>query len=157
MSEAAESNPLVEGLERVPVPHTALVIFGATGDLAKRKLLPALYNLAHEGQLPERFALIGVSRSESTDDEFRTLARDSITEFSRTEPNADVLDALLSRMRYVAFSFDDADGYTRLGAALEEVDEEAGHALNRCYYLSTARSTAWPPNWLRSAASTRAV
>ena len=57
--EAAE-NPLVEGLERLPVHPTTLVIFGATGDLAKRKLLPALYNLAHEGALPERFNLIGV-------------------------------------------------------------------------------------------------
>ena len=53
-------NPLVEGLERLPVRPTSLVIFGATGDLAHRKLLPALYNLAHEGQLPERFEMIGV-------------------------------------------------------------------------------------------------
>ncbi|MEJ7892364.1 MAG: glucose-6-phosphate dehydrogenase [Solirubrobacteraceae bacterium] len=134
----SESNPLVEGLERVPVPHTALVIFGATGDLSKRKLLPALYNLAHEGQLPERFALVGVSRGESSDDDFRTVARDAITEYSRNEPNADVLDALLTRMRYVAFSFDDAEGYPRLGQVLEEIDAEAGHPLNRCYYLSTA-------------------
>ena len=57
-------NPLVEGLERLPVPPTTLVIFGATGDLAHRKLLPALYNLAHEGALPERFKLIGVARRE---------------------------------------------------------------------------------------------
>ena len=60
---AAESdNPLVAGLERLPVHPTSLVIFGATGDLAHRKLLPALYNLAHEGQLPERFEVIGVGR-----------------------------------------------------------------------------------------------
>ena len=129
----------IEGLERVPVPHTALVIFGASGDLAKRKLLPALYNLAHEGQLPERFALIGVSRSPSTDDEFRELARESITEFSRREPDDDVLDALLSRMRYLSLTFDDADAYYGARAtSLDEVDEEAGHPLNRCYYLSTA-------------------
>ena len=61
---AIRSNPLVEGLERLPVHPTTLVIFGATGDLAKRKLLPALYNLAHEGALPERFDLVGTSRSE---------------------------------------------------------------------------------------------
>ena len=136
MSEA--NNPLTEGLERVPVPHTALVIFGATGDLSKRKLLPALYNLAHEGQLPERFALIGVSRGELSDDEFRQIARESICEHSRHEPDSDVLDALLARMRYLAFSFDDADGYPRLASALDEIDAEAGHPLNRCYYLSTA-------------------
>ncbi|MEA2124615.1 MAG: glucose-6-phosphate 1-dehydrogenase [Solirubrobacteraceae bacterium] len=133
-----ERNPLTEGLERVPVPHTALVIFGATGDLSKRKLLPALYNLAHEGQLPERFALIGVSRGESTDDEFRDLARESICEFSRRETDADVLEALLKRMRYASISFDDAEAYPKLVDALAAVDEEAGHPLNRCYYLSTA-------------------
>ena len=58
-----EENPLTEGLERLPVHPTTLVIFGATGDLSKRKLLPALYNLAHEVSLTERFNLIGVSRS----------------------------------------------------------------------------------------------
>ena len=63
VAERAE-NPLIEGLERLPVHPTTLVIFGATGDLAKRKLLPALYNLAHEGALPERFNLVGVSRSD---------------------------------------------------------------------------------------------
>ena len=60
-----QENPLVEGLERLPVHPTTLTIFGATGDLAHRKLLPALYNLAHEGSLPERFNLIGVSRRRS--------------------------------------------------------------------------------------------
>ena len=61
-------NPLAQGLERLPVAPTNLVIFGATGDLARRKLLPAIYNLAHEGALPERFNLIGVSRGELTHD-----------------------------------------------------------------------------------------
>src|SRR6185295_7495617 len=60
--EEARENPLVEGLERLPVPPTSLVIFGVTGDLARRKLLPALYNLAHEGALPEHFELVGVAR-----------------------------------------------------------------------------------------------
>ena len=62
-------NPLIEGLERLPVPATTLTIFGATGDLAHRKLLPALYNLAHEGALPERFNLVGVSRSDMPHEE----------------------------------------------------------------------------------------
>ena len=59
VAEREQENPLVEGLERLPVPGTSLVIFGATGDLARRKLLPAIYNLAHEGALPERFNLVG--------------------------------------------------------------------------------------------------
>ncbi|MBA2751322.1 MAG: glucose-6-phosphate dehydrogenase, partial [Actinobacteria bacterium] len=84
-SEQDPENPLSEGLERLPVHPTTLTIFGATGDLAKRKLLPALYNLAHEGALPERFNLIGCSRTEYSDDEFRELAKESIEEFSRRE------------------------------------------------------------------------
>src|SRR5213593_95590 len=106
-----EANPLVEGLERLPVHPTTMVIFGASGDLAKRKLLPAIYNLAHEGALPERFNLIGISRGEMSDDEFRKVARESIAEFSRREPDEKVLDALLEQMRYVTGSFDDESMY----------------------------------------------
>jgi glucose-6-phosphate 1-dehydrogenase len=133
-----DENPLTEGLERLPVPPTTLVIFGATGDLAHRKLLPALYNLAHEGALPERFNLVGVARREMADEEFRASARDSITKFSRREPDPTVLDGLLGRMHYVGFSFDDQEGYGRLSQAIDRLDEEGGGKLNRAYYLSTA-------------------
>src|SRR3954453_370829 len=135
---AQEENPLIEGLERLPVPPTVLIIFGATGDLSRRKLLPALYNLAHEGALPERFSLIGVSRSDMPDDDFRDQAREAITQFSRREPDDTVLSALLERMRYLGFTFGDTEGYEKLGKALKEADEEAGLPLNRAYYLSTA-------------------
>src|ERR1700709_1389766 len=94
-------NPLVEGLERLPVHPTTLVIFGATGDLARRKLLPAIYNLAHEGALPERFNLIGSSRSEMAHDEFSEQAAEAIRQFSRREPDETVLKELLSNVRYV--------------------------------------------------------
>jgi len=93
-------NPLTEGLERLPVHPTTLVIFGASGDLAKRKLLPAIYNLAHEGALPERFNLIGCARSEWSDDEFREVAKEAITKFSRRQPSSRpglVSDAALRR------------------------------------------------------------
>jgi len=130
-------NPLIAGLERLPVPATTLTIFGATGDLARRKLLPALYNLAHEGALPERFNLIGVSRRDQSDDDFRTFARDAITSFSRREPDATVLEGLLGRMSYIGFSFDDAEGYGRLRAAIETLDGDGGK-LNRAFYMSTA-------------------
>src|SRR5512135_1926508 len=105
-NQAAE-NPLVEGLERLPVHPTALVIFGGTGDLAHRKLLPALYNLAHEGALPERFELIGVARRDQPHEDFKSMARQSIERFSRTKPDPDVLDGLVSNMRYVPGAFDD--------------------------------------------------
>jgi glucose-6-phosphate 1-dehydrogenase len=131
-------NPLVEGLERLPVHPTTLVIFGASGDLAKRKLLPAIYNLAHEGALPERFNLIGSARSEWSDDEFRDIAREAIQKFSRRKPDDTVLDSLLSRARYVPGTFDDHGLYMKIADAAEDMDEEAGLPFNRVFYLATA-------------------
>src|SRR5437763_1151893 len=135
-----EVNPLTEGLERLPVHPTTLVIFGATGDLAKRKLLPALYNLAHEGALPERFNLIGVSRGDIGDEGLQQLARESIAQFSRRPPDDKVLDSLVGGMRYVPGSFDEDGVYDRLGEVASKFDEQAGLAFNRLFYLSTAPS-----------------
>jgi glucose-6-phosphate 1-dehydrogenase len=138
MAVAATENPLVEGLERLPVPPTTLAIFGATGDLARRKLLPALYNLAHEGALPERFNLIGISRRDQSDEDFRAFAREAIAQFSRRPPDPAVLDGLLARLSYLAIPFDDTPGYAKLGTAMDALDDEFGQPLNRVYYLSTA-------------------
>jgi glucose-6-phosphate 1-dehydrogenase len=135
---ATDENPLVEGLERLPVHPTALVIFGATGDLAHRKLLPALYNLAHEGALPERFELIGVARRDQEHEDFQQVARESIERFSRRKADPEVLSALLEDMRYVPGTFDDDDVYRELDRVLHEFDEQAGQPLNRVFYLSTA-------------------
>ena len=137
-AQAPTENPLTAGLERLPVHPTTLVIFGATGDLSKRKLLPAIYNLAHEGALPERFHLIGVSRSDMPHGDFRELAIDAIKAFSRREPDPDVLEHLLEEVRYIPGTFDDQSVYDRLGSTLEEFDQNAGLPLNRCFYLSTA-------------------
>jgi len=131
-------NPLVEGLERQPVHPTTLVIFGASGDLAKRKLMPAIYNLAHEGALPERFNLIGCARSEWSDDEFRDVARDAIKKFSRRPPDDTVLDSLLERARYVPGTFDHESVFEKVGGIADDMDEEAGLPFNRIFYLSTA-------------------
>ncbi|HEX2104395.1 MAG TPA: glucose-6-phosphate dehydrogenase [Solirubrobacteraceae bacterium] len=131
-------NPLVEGLERLPVHPTSLVIFGATGDLANRKLLPAIYNLAHDGALPERFDLVGTSRSEMSDAEFRDMAITAVRQFSRRPPDDAVLERLFEGARYVAGTFDSEGLYGGLQGALDEFDREAGQRLNRCFYLSTA-------------------
>jgi glucose-6-phosphate 1-dehydrogenase len=133
-----EENPLTEGLERLPVPPTTLVIFGATGDLAHRKLLPALYNLAHEGALPERFELIGLARREKGKEDFRCETRESIVQYSRREPDDDVLNGLLDHVYYIPANFDDPEGYKALAQKLDELDAAAGQPLNRDYYLSTA-------------------
>jgi glucose-6-phosphate 1-dehydrogenase len=135
---AEQENPLIEGLERLPVHPTTLVIFGATGDLAHRKLLPAIYNLAHEGSLPERFNLIGVSRSEKPHEDYRAEMRESIQKYSRTPPKAEVLDRLLERAKYIPGVFDDPAVYERVDKTIREYDEEAGIVFNRIFYLSTA-------------------
>ncbi len=131
-------NPLVEGLERLPVHPTSLIIFGATGDLAHRKLLPALYNLAHEGQLPERFEMVGVGRRDQEHEDFRDAALDSIRSYSRRTPDGAVLTGLVDDMRYVQGSFDDDEVYAELRRTLEEFDAQAGRRLDRVFYLSTA-------------------
>ena len=131
-------NPLVEGLERLPVHPTSLIIFGATGDLAHRKLLPALYNLAHEGQLPERFEVIGVGRRDQEHEDFRDTLADAIQRYSRRRPDPDVLAGLVADSRYVQGSFDDDEIYAELGRTLAEFDEQAGRRLERVFYLSTA-------------------
>jgi glucose-6-phosphate 1-dehydrogenase len=131
-------NPLVEGLERLPVHPTSLVIFGATGDLAHRKLLPALYNLAHEGQLPERFEMIGVGRRDQEHEDFRDAVIASITRYSRRQPDENVLNGLIENTRYVQGDFDDDQVYSELDRTLREFDEQAGQRLDRVFYLSTA-------------------
>ncbi len=138
MTAVTAANPLVEGLERLPVHPTVLVIFGATGDLAHRKLLPALYNLAHEGSLPERFELVGVARRDQPGDAFQRIARESIEKYSRRRPDPDVLTGLLSDLRYVSGTFDDPAVYDEIGRTLSEFDDQAGQPLNRIFYLSTA-------------------
>jgi glucose-6-phosphate 1-dehydrogenase len=137
-AEPQPENPLTAGLERLPVAPTTLVIFGATGDLARRKLLPALYNLAHDGALPERFHLVGVSRQEKAHENYRAECEEAIHQFSRRPPKQDVLEALLAEVRYVPGVFDDDSVYDGLSRVLDEFDEHAGEALNRAFYLSTA-------------------
>ena len=106
--EQVPENPLAEGLERSPVHPTSLVIFGATGDLARRKLLPAIYNLAHDGSLPERFRLIGVSRGGAVRPGLpRDGGRGDRAGSRAARPTERVLDGCSRTPRYVAGSFDD--------------------------------------------------
>src|SRR5215471_15968677 len=105
MTETAEqqANPLLEGLSlrRTPDP-CALVIFGASGDLTHKKLMPALYALAYRQLLPERFAVVGVARTDDDDDRFREDMKQAVQQHARDEFRDDVWDRLASSMRYVA-------------------------------------------------------
>jgi glucose-6-phosphate 1-dehydrogenase len=137
-AESLPENPLTVGLERLPVAPTVLVIFGATGDLARRKLLPALYNLAHDGALPERFHLVGLARRERAHEDYRAECEQAIRQFSRRDPDEDVLAGLLEHVRYVSGRFDEDAVYGRLAELLDSFDERAGGPLNRAFYLATA-------------------
>src|SRR5262249_12736524 len=125
-------------LARTPEP-AAVVIFGASGDLTTRKLMPALYNLSLHQMLPPETAIVGVARSEMDDDEFRSRMRAGVDSYSRTKPpDADVWDGFARRLSYLPFSFDDSDGYERLAAHLRDIDERLGTRGNRLFYLATA-------------------
>ena len=118
------ANPLEVGLgiRRTPDP-CALVVFGASGDLTKRKLFPALYSLAYRRLLPENFAVVGVSRSEETDEEFKERMKEAVQEFGRDPFRDDAWELLAGGMRYVSMDFADEEGQKRLADALNELDE----------------------------------
>ena len=134
---AAHENPLLEGLtlRRTPEP-CALVIFGASGDLTRRKLFPALYSLALRGLLPERFGIVGVARSEETDDEFRERMKHGVEEFGRDKLRDETWEWLAEGMRYVATDFSDDEGQNRVVQVLNELDKQRGTSGNRVYYLA---------------------
>jgi glucose-6-phosphate 1-dehydrogenase len=118
-----------------------LVIFGGTGDLAKRKLIPALYNLAREGSLPREFAVVGVSRSAVDEDSFKTTHREATGKFSRVKPIDDaVWSGLASRMYTVAGDLGDSHTFARLDQKLKELDGKHGTRGNRIYFFSTPAS-----------------
>jgi len=132
-----QENPLLEGLgiRRTPDP-CILVIFGASGDLTARKLFPALYSLAFRRLLPEKFAIVGVARTEEGDEEFRDRMKEAVQQFSRDEFRDDVWDTLTDGMRYIAADFSDHKELDRLASMMTEVDEQRGTGGNRVYYLA---------------------
>ena len=136
MATVAE-NPLLEGLQlrRKPDP-CALVIFGASGDLTKKKLFPALYSLAFRGLLPDRFAIVGVARTAETDEAFKARMKEAVQQFGRDELRDDVWGTLADGMRYIATDFADESGADELAEALSQLDQERGLGGNRVFYLA---------------------
>src|SRR5262245_16863880 len=130
-------NPLAVGLgiRRTPAP-CAIVVFGASGDLTKRKLFPALYSLAYRRLLPERFAVVGVARTEETSRQFVSTMRRAVKEFSRDPFRTDVFETLAAGVRYVPTDFSDDAGEDRVGDTLDELDRTRGTGGNRLHYLA---------------------
>jgi glucose-6-phosphate 1-dehydrogenase len=136
-AEHEQANPLEEGLllRRTPDP-CALVIFGASGDLTHKKLMPALYALMLRRLLPARFAIVGVARTDGDDDAFRSDMKDAVQKHARDEFREDVWDELAQNMHYVATDFSDDAGENALQDLLTKLDAERQLGGNRVYYLA---------------------
>nr|WP_206028050.1 glucose-6-phosphate dehydrogenase [Rhodococcus kroppenstedtii] len=114
----------------------SLVIFGVTGDLARKKLMPAVYDLANRGLLPPGFALVGFARRDWSDQDFGTIVHDAVREHSRTPFREDVWERLSEGIRFVEGTFDDAAAFERLKSTLATLDVERGTGGNHAFYLS---------------------
>lgn len=138
MKEAPFKNPLQEETQTSNVTEPCiLVIFGATGDLTARKLMPALYNLAREGQLPPHFSCVGFARREKSHEEFRKEMHEAVSNFSRVKPIDDQLwERFGQNLFYHISDFDDDKGYQSLNTFLSELDQKLGTKGNRVFYLS---------------------
>jgi glucose-6-phosphate 1-dehydrogenase len=118
-----------------------MIIFGATGDLTGRKLLPALYNLAREGQLPGHFACVGFARREKSNEMFREEMFEAINKYSRNRPvDREVWDGFEDKIFYHQSDFDNDRGYEELAHLLQTIDAQFGTQGNRVFYLSTQPS-----------------
>jgi glucose-6-phosphate 1-dehydrogenase len=124
-------------LTRTAAP-AVIVIFGATGDLTQRKLVPGLYNLASQQLLPPETAIIGVARRDIPDDEFRAQMRAGVEAHGRFPIEEDVWEGFAERLRYLPAPFDDRRGFARLREMIEEEDANRGTRGNRLFYLATA-------------------
>ena len=124
------------GNERIPEP-LILTIFGASGDLTKRKLLPALFHLEQNGLLPAKFAIVGVARR-PLGDEFAADMRDGIVKFGGVDSSDPKVDEFVKKVNYFALNFDDPGHYQALKAELDRLASERGIGNNRLFYLATA-------------------
>src|ERR1051325_2321506 len=118
-----------------PDPVT-FVIFGGGGDLAHRKLLPALYNLQIDGLLPPRVAIVGCGRGEMTDEAYRAFAKDGVEHFSRRPIDPQIWETFAAALFYVSASIGDDRGLAPLGARLDIIEHERGLDGNRVYCLA---------------------
>lgn len=144
---SADHNPLRDKrdrrLARIAGP-SALVIFGVTGDLSKKKLLPAIYDLANRGLLSPSFALVGFGRRDWSDTDFAQFVRGCVKEHSRTKFNETTWEQLAGGIRFVQGSFDQNSAFDHLREVLEDLDRARGTRGNYAFYLSVPPS-AFPP------------
>ena len=132
-------NPLRDPRDkRLPriAPPCSLIIFGVTGDLSRKKLMPAVYDLANRGLLPAGFSLVGFARREWADQDFGRIVRDSVKQYSRTPFRESVWRQLADGFRFVPGDFADDDAFDELRRTVQELDESRGTGGNHAFYLS---------------------
>ncbi len=140
-----QRHPFLQGLSKHRgAPPTVVVIFGASGDLTARKLIPAVYNLGHDNLLPTDFYLIGYGRKEIPNEEFRTLAADAIKEFSRRELDQSVWGRVEANTTYVAGGYDDPAAFERLATHITAIEKKIGRDVQVLFYISTPPSVFAP-------------
>src|ERR1043165_1653019 len=136
-ADQSQPNPLREGLSTRAVPQPcSIVIFGATGDLTHRKLLPALYNLAADGELPAAVTVIGFARRPKTDDDFRKEMEESVKKFSRQTVRDEIWKTFSRSLFYHQSDFADESGFKTLAERLQKIDKERGTRGNRLFYFA---------------------
>ncbi|TNC23032.1 glucose-6-phosphate dehydrogenase [Amycolatopsis alkalitolerans] len=128
-------DPRDKRLPRIAGP-SSMVIFGVTGDLSRKKLMPAIYDLANRGLLPAGFSLVGFARRDWADEDFGQLVHDSVAEHARTPFRESVWQRLSEGIRFVQGTFDDDDAFDRLARTVRELDTERGTGGNTAFYLS---------------------
>jgi glucose-6-phosphate 1-dehydrogenase len=141
----ASANPLRDGLVQDRIPdECTVVIFGASGDLTKRKLIPALYSLARDRMLT-RVAMVGFARRPISDEDFRTQMREGVNEFARRRPvHDDLWQSFGSRLHYHQGAFDNLEDFKALRTRLEAIEKANNLPPNRIFYLSTPPSSFGP-------------
>lgn len=136
---SAGNNPLRDPddrrLNRIAGP-SSLVIFGVTGDLSRKKLMPAVYDLANRGLLPAGFSLVGFARREWKNQDFGKVVKEAVKQYARTTWNESVWKQLSENIRFVSGEFDDDAAFDRLKATIDELDAKVGTNGNHAFYLS---------------------
>ncbi len=127
--------PADRRLNRIAGP-SGLIIFGVTGDLSRKKLMPAVYDLANRGLLPPGFALVGFARRDWEDEDFAQVVHDAVKQYARTPFDEDVWNQLATGIRFVQGEFDDNAAFQRLKETIEELDRSRGTMGNHAFYLS---------------------
>ncbi|MFR9724878.1 glucose-6-phosphate dehydrogenase [Streptomyces sp. MS19] len=134
------TNPLRDTANDRRLPRIAgpsgLVIFGVTGDLSRKKLMPAVYDLANRGLLPPGFSLVGFARRDWEDEDFAQVVHDAVREHARTPFREEVWQQLAEGMRFIPGQFDDDEAFKRLGETIAELDSARGTGGNFAFYLS---------------------